>query len=100
MNDQKLATQSIIFSFFIGRQRTVFEAGLALKTQGSLVKGFTPLRAAVAGFFFNFMFRQPASLKAPFFFSSDAAKSIKPVTTALTCFGFSSAVVASALITP
>merc|ERR1719284_372013 len=46
------------------------------------------------------MFKQPASLKAPFFLSSDAAKSIRPVTTALTCFGFNSAVVATALMTP
>ena len=33
---------------------TVFEAGLALKTQGSLVNGLMPFFAGVAGFFFNF----------------------------------------------
>jgi len=61
--------QSISLSFFIAKQRTVFEAGFALKTQGSLVKGFTPLRAFVAGLFFSFMLSIPASLKEPFFFT-------------------------------
>ena len=48
-------------------------AGLALKTHGSLVKGFAPLQAFVAGFFFNFMLSDPPSLNLPFFFNSAAA---------------------------
>merc|ERR1712072_1140715 len=52
----------------MGRARTVLLAGFALKTHGSLVRGFTPLRAGRAGFFFSFRFNAPASLKEPFFF--------------------------------
>merc|ERR1712093_318614 len=59
--------------FFMAKALTVFDAGLALKTHGSFVKGFTPLRAGVAGFFFNFKLSIPASLKDPFFFNSSAA---------------------------
>merc|ERR1719183_2430385 len=88
----------ISLNFFIGRHRTVLLAGLALKTQGSLVKGLTPLRALVAGLFFSFMLRQPPSLKLPFFFNSLAAKSNNPVTTALAAFGLISAPVARALM--
>jgi len=44
----------------MAKERTVLEAGLALKTQGPLVKGLTPSRAGVAGFF-NFKFKQPAN---------------------------------------
>ena len=51
------------FSFFMAKTFTVFEAGFALKTHGSLVKGLTPFRAGVAGFFFSFMFSIPADLK-------------------------------------
>jgi hypothetical protein len=54
-------------SFFKASAFTVFDAGFALKTHGSFVKGFTPLRADLAGFFFNFKFKTPPSLKAPFF---------------------------------
>merc|ERR1719275_282372 len=78
------------FSFFIGKTRTVLLAGLALKTQGSLVKGLTPLRAATAGFFLSFMFKTPPSLNLPFFFNSVAANSRYELTTALTFFGFNS----------
>merc|ERR550532_122665 len=63
------------FNFFIGKTRTVLLAGLALKTHGSLVKGLMPLRAGLAGFFFNFMLSTPPNLKAPFFFNSLAANS-------------------------
>merc|ERR1719152_1036812 len=80
----------ICLSFFIGKTRTVLLAGLALNTHGSLVNGFTPLRAATAGFFFSFMLRSPPSLNLPFFFNSPAASSRYEVTTALTCFGLSS----------
>ena len=68
----------ISLSFFMGKAFTVFEAGLALKTQGSLVKGLTPLRAGVAGFFFYFKFNAPARLKGPLFFSSSPATATKP----------------------
>merc|ERR1719213_1379830 len=76
--EMKLASVQLIisFNFFMGRARTVFEAGLALKTHGSLVNGFTPLRAGRAGFFLSFKFKQPPILKAPFFFSSEAANSM------------------------
>ena len=60
------AQLTISLSFFIGKARTVLEAGFALKTHGSLVNGFTPLRAGLAGFFFNFKFKAPATLKEPF----------------------------------
>merc|ERR1719174_1954471 len=59
---------TISLNFFIGSTLTVFDAGFALNTHGSLVKGFTPLRAAVAGFFFSFTFNIPPSLKEPCFF--------------------------------
>merc|ERR1712151_564982 len=55
-------------SFFIGSAFTVLEAGLALKTQGSFVNGFTPLRAGVAGFDFSFRLSMPAILNEPVFF--------------------------------
>merc|ERR1719460_917341 len=64
------------------------EAGLALKTQGSLVKGFTPLRAGTAGFLASFMFMMPANLKEPFFFNSLAAMSTTALNASFTCFGF------------
>merc|ERR1719390_537912 len=67
---------------------TVLEAGFALKKQGSLVKGLMPFRAGVAGFFLSFRFKQPPSLKAPFFLSSAAAKSMKAAITALASLGF------------
>merc|ERR1719356_1441422 len=69
---------SISFNFFIANVLTVFEAGLALKTHGSFVNGFTPLRAGVAGFFLSFMFKAPASLKDPFFFNCSAATATMP----------------------
>merc|ERR1711865_931478 len=79
---------SIVLSFFIARTRTVLDAGFALKTHGSLVKGFTPLRAFVAGLFFSFMFIMPANLKEPFFFSSPTATPMSASTTALTSLAF------------
>merc|ERR1711972_1018060 len=60
-------------NFLSARALTVLEAGLALKTHGSLVKGLMPLRAGVAAFFFNFRFNAPTNLKDPFFFSCSAA---------------------------
>ena len=38
------------FAALTGRAFTIFRAGLALNTVGSLVKGLMPLRALVAGF--------------------------------------------------
>merc|ERR1712087_1081464 len=78
----------ISLSFFIGRALTVLLAGLALKTHGSFVKGLIPLRAGRAGFFFNFRFNAPASLKEPFFFNWSAATVTIPSTTAFTSFDF------------
>merc|ERR1719198_48181 len=71
-------TASLIF--FMAMTFIVFDAGFALNTQGSFVKGFTPLRAAVAGLFFNFKLSMPASLKDPLFFSSSAATPMMPST--------------------
>merc|ERR1719230_1209263 len=75
---------TISLSFFTAKARTVLEAGLALKTHGSLVNGLTPLRAACAGFFFSFRLRAPHNLKEPVFLSSPAATSTSPSTAALT----------------
>merc|ERR1719355_88597 len=62
----------------------VLDAGFALNTHGSFVKGFTPLRAGLAGVFFNFKFKAPANLKAPFFLTCVATRlmyaSIAPFT--------------------
>merc|ERR1711879_1097616 len=82
-------------SFFIARTFTVFEAGFALKTQGSLVNGFTPLRAGVAGFFFNFMLSIPASLKEPVFFNSSEATPMIASTVPFTSFVFNPVVSAT-----
>merc|ERR1719210_3255145 len=85
------------FNFFIARTLTVFDAGLALKTQGSLVNGLTPLRAGVAGFFLSFMFNTPPSLKEPVFFSSSAASPMSPSITPFTSFDFKPVVSATEL---
>merc|ERR1712232_1457467 len=63
-------------SFFMGSAFTVLDAGLALKTQGSFVNGFTPFRAGVAFFVFNF--NMPAILNEPVFFNSSPAIAIRP----------------------
>merc|ERR1719183_2407996 len=92
------AAQLIIsLSFFIGMALSVFDAGLALKTHGSLVNGLTPLRAGVAGFFFSFMFSTPPSLKEPVFFSSSAASPMRPSITPFTSFDFKPVVSATEL---
>merc|ERR1712110_678283 len=54
-------------SFFKASAFTVLDAGFALNVQGSLVKGFTPLRAGLAGVFFTCVATRPmyASM-APF----------------------------------
>merc|ERR1719420_1250472 len=92
--------QSISLSFFIARQRTVFEAGFALKTHGSLVKGLTPLRAFVAGLFFNFMLSMPATLKEPVFFTCSTATPMYASTTPRTSFVFKPVVSATDVTTP
>merc|ERR550537_668728 len=86
----------IALSFFIGKAFTVFEAGLALNTHGSLVKGFTPLRAGFAGVFFNFKFKEPQNLKEPFFFIWSAAIPTRASTAPFTSFGLQFAVSATA----
>merc|ERR1719446_1720364 len=101
-----LPVQSISLSFFIAKHFTVFEAGFALKTHGSLVKGLMPLRAFVAGLFFSFMFSMPASLKEPDFFTCSAATPMNASTTPFTSFVFKPVVSATdwyapvAVITP
>merc|ERR1719183_644444 len=83
-----LSQLTISLNFFIGKARTVLLAGFALKTHGSFVNGFTPLRAFVAGFFFNFMLNAPASLNLPDDFSCSAATTIMPSTTLFTTEDF------------
>merc|ERR1711939_1206032 len=92
--------QSITLSFFIGRQRTVFDAGFALKTHGSLVKGLMPFFAFVAGLFFSSMLSMPASLKEPDFFTCSTATPISESTTPFTSFVFSPVVSATDWNTP
>merc|ERR1719263_1408282 len=75
-------------SFFIAYTFTVFDAGLALKTQGSLVKGLMPFFAGVAGFFFSFMLSIPANLKFPFFLIWSHATAISASTTPFACLVF------------
>merc|ERR1719326_2000922 len=85
------------FNFFIGYTFTVLEAGFALKTQGSLVKGFTPFRAGLAGLIFSLRLRALPSLKLPFFFSCCAAKDTTPSIAPLTSFDFNPNVSATEL---
>merc|ERR1711918_231186 len=87
------------FNFFMANARTVFDAGLALKTQGSLVKGLTPFLAGVAGFFFNFKFNIPANLKLPFFLISLEATLKRASTTPFTCLFFKPLVSATEAMT-
>merc|ERR1719238_1138261 len=67
---------------------TVLDAGLALNTQGSLVNGLMPFLAGEAGFFFNFKFNMPASLKLPFFLISAQATAKRASMTPLTSLFF------------
>merc|ERR1719321_729812 len=76
------------FNFFMASALTVFEAGFALNTQGSLVNGLMPFFAGVAGFFFNFKFNMPPSLKLPFFLISAHATPKRASTTPFTCLFF------------
>merc|ERR1740117_1724411 len=87
-NSSRNAQFNDSFKFFIACTFTVFEASLALKTQGSLVKGLMPFFAGVAGFFFNFMLSMPPSLKLPFFLIWSHATAIRASTTPFACFVF------------
>merc|ERR1719230_1056864 len=86
-------------SFFMASALTVFEAGFALKTQGSFVNGLMPFLAGVAGFFFNFKFNMPASLKFPFFLISAQATPNRASTTPFTCLFFKPLVSATEAMT-
>merc|ERR1712178_320773 len=97
---QSLSLQSISLSFFIAKHFTVFDAGFALKTHGSLVKGLMPLRAFVAGLFFSFMFSIPANLKEPDFFTCSTATPMNASTTPFTSFDFVPVVSATDWNTP
>merc|ERR1719375_402956 len=88
------------FSFFMASALTVLEAGLALNTQGSLVNGLMPFFAGVAGFFFNFKFNIPASLKLPFFLISAQATAKRASMTPFTCLFFKPLVSATDAMTP
>src|SRR5688500_1222101 len=50
---------------FRGSTRTFLEAGFALNTIFSFVKGLMPSRAFVAGFFTTFILRRPGSVNRP-----------------------------------
>merc|ERR1719359_2104424 len=88
------------FNFFMASALTVFEAGLALKTQGSLVNGLMPFFAGVAGFFFNFKLSMPANLKFPFFLISAQATPKRASMTPFTCLFFKPLVSATDAMTP
>merc|ERR1719488_390964 len=90
----------ISLSFFIGSALTVFDAGLALKTHGSFVKGLMPFLAGRAGFFLSLRFKAPASLKEPFFLSCSAAISMMPSMTAFTSLLIKPVVSATELYAP
>merc|ERR1719375_2740318 len=90
---------SATFSFFMASALTVLEAGLALNTQGSLVNGLMPFLAGVAGFFFNFKFSMPASLKLPFFLTSPQATLKRDSMTPFTCLFFKPLVSATEAMT-
>merc|ERR1719214_256138 len=59
-----------------------------------------PLRAAVAGLFFSFMFSMPASLKEPDFFTCSMATPMNESTTPFTSFVFKPVVSATDWNTP
>merc|ERR1739848_185525 len=59
-----------------------------------------PLRAFVAGLFFNFMLSMPAILKAPVVFTCSTATPISASTTPFTSFVFSPVVSATDWHTP
>merc|ERR1712188_160772 len=59
-----------------------------------------PLRALVAGLFFNFMFSIPASLKEPDFFTCSVATPMNASTTPFTSFVFKPVVSATDWYTP
>merc|ERR1719163_2499749 len=98
--DPPTALQSISLSFFIAKHFTVFEAGFALKTHSSFVKGLMPLRAFVAGLFFSFMFSIPPSLKEPDFFTCSTATPMNASTALFTSFVFNPVVSATDWNTP
>merc|ERR1719273_2243542 len=96
---RRCAQLSDSLNFLRGSTFTVCDLGFALKTHGSLVKGFTPLRAGTAGFILSFMLSTPANLKEPIFFSSFAAMSTTAPKTAFTSLGLRPVVAAAAAAT-
>merc|ERR1719150_1049622 len=96
---RRCAQLSDSLNFFSGSTLTVCDFGFALKTHGSLVKGFTPLRAGTAGLILSFMLSTPANLKEPVFFSSFAAMPTTAPNTAFTSLGLRPAVSAAAAAT-
>src|SRR5262249_34426262 len=62
--------QTASLAAFTGRALTIFRAGFALNTVGSLVKGLMPLRSLVAGFLMTTNLANPGSMNTPAFFSS------------------------------
>jgi len=62
--------QAASLTALTGRALTIFRAGLALNTVGSLVKGLIPFRSLVAGFLRTTNFAKPGTMKELFFFNS------------------------------
>jgi hypothetical protein len=65
-----LAIQTASFATLSGEALTVLLAGFAANSMGSFVKGFTPLRASVAGLLTTVIFTKPGITNSPFSFSS------------------------------
>src|SRR4029453_711477 len=78
--------QTAFLGAFTGRALTIFRAGLALNTVGSLVKGLMPFRALVAGFLTTTNFARPGTTNVPDFLSSLWAVSARPSRRFLTFF--------------
>ena len=66
----------------------VLEAGLDLKTQGSLVKELLPFFAPEAAFFSNFKLSMPVSLELPFYYISAHATAMSASATPFARFAF------------
>src|SRR5262249_14487133 len=62
--------QTASLAALTGRALTIFRAGFALNTVGSLVKGLMPFRSLVAGFLMTTNLANPGSMNTPDFFSS------------------------------
>ena len=67
--------QTASLATFSGAALTDLLAGLAANSIGSFVKGFTPLRASVAGLFTTDILTKPGTTNSPDSFSSYSLRS-------------------------